>query len=182
MTELDQLAAEIGVSGRTLRRAAARQTIRATRQGPRAVTVSAKEHEYVRRNWPLLERTLQALRTRPSVRLAVLFGSVARGDSDGESDVDVLVYMRGDWREQAETALALESALGRPVQLVSLGQAPPLMLVDVLRDGRVLADRDGGWARLRRRSRSIARAATEDDAQLERSAWDTLERFEELVA
>jgi predicted nucleotidyltransferase len=182
MTELDHLAAEIGVSGRTLRRAGERQTIRVTRRGPRAVSISAREYEYVRRHWSLLERALQVLRTRPGVRLAVLFGSVARGDADAESDVDVLVDVRGDWREQAETALALEDALGRPVQLVSLGQAPPLMLVDVLRDGRVLADRDGGWAQLMRRSGSIARAAAEDDAQLERYAWDTLERFEELVA
>ena len=182
MTELDRLAAEIGVSGRTLRRAAARQTIRSTRHSPRAISVSAREYEYVRRNWPLLERTLQALRTRPDVRLAVLFGSVARGDARPESDLDILVRNRGGWREQAGTALALEDALGRPVQLVPFDQAPPLLLADALRDGRVLADRDGDWARLKRRSRTIARAARDEDARLERSAWETLDQFEEFVA
>jgi hypothetical protein len=80
------------------------------------------------------------------------------------------------------TALALEEALGRPVQLVDLDRAPPLLLADVLRDGRVLADRDGEWRRLLRRSRSIARAAREEGARLEDAAWETLERFEELVA
>jgi predicted nucleotidyltransferase len=182
MTELDQLAAEIGVSGRTLRRAGERQTIRWTRRSPRAITVSAQEHEYIHRNWKLLARAIEVLRTRPGVRLAVLFGSVARGDADAASDVDVFVRVRGGWREQAETALALERALARPVQLVALDQAPPLLLADVLREGRVLADRDGDWARLNSRSRSITRAARDEDARLEHVAWETLDRFEELTA
>lgn len=182
MTELDQLAAEIGVSGRTLRRAGERQTIRWARPSRRTVTVSAQEYEYVRRHWPLLERALQVLRTRPGVRLAVLFGSVARGDAGATSDVDVLVRMRGGWRERAETALTLEHALGRRVQLVDLDLAPPLLLAHVLRDGRVLADRDGDWARLKRRSRSIARAAHADDERLDHDARATLERFDELIA
>jgi predicted nucleotidyltransferase len=182
MTELDRLADEIGVSGRTLRRAGERQTIRVTRRGPREISVSAREYEYVRRHWRLLERALQVLRTRPSVRLAVLFGSVARGDEGTTSDVDLLVRIIGGWREQADTALALENALRRRVQLVPLEQAPPLLLAEVLGDGRVLADRDSEWARLKRRSRSIARAASDDDARLEHAAWETLERFDELVA
>ena len=98
------------------------------------------------------------------------------------TDVDVLVRIRGGWREQAETALALEDALGRRVQLIPLDHAPPLLLEDVLREGRVLADRDGDWARLKRRSRSIARAARDEGARLEQAAWDTLDRFAELVA
>jgi predicted nucleotidyltransferase len=182
MTELDQLAAEVGVSGRTLRRAGERKTIRWKRRSPRVVTVSAQEHEYIRRHWKLLERSLEVLRTRPRVRMAVLFGSVARGDADAASDVDVLVRIEGGWREQAEAALALERALGRPVQLVALDQAPPLLLADVMRDGRVLADRHGDWARLTRRSEAIARAARENDEQLERAAWEALDRFEELTA
>lgn len=182
MTELDWLAAEIGVSGRTLRRAGERETIRWTRLSPRTIKVSAGEYEYVLRHWSLLERALQVLRTRPGVRLAVLFGSVARGDADSQSDVDVLLRMRGGWRERVETALALEHALGRRFQLVELESAPPLLLADVLRDGRVLIDRDGDWARLKRRSRSIARAARADGERLEQAARETLERFDELLA
>src|SRR5215210_827437 len=137
MTELDRLADEIGISGRTLRRAAQRKTIRSQRRGHGAV-VSADEYEYVRRYWPLLERTLQVLRTRTDVRLAVLFGSLARGDARPDSDVDLLVRVRGDWRDAAEAALALEAALHREVQFVGVEHAPPLLLADVLRDGRVL--------------------------------------------
>jgi predicted nucleotidyltransferase len=182
MPELDQLAADVGVSGRTLRRAAERQTIRVTRSSPRVISVPAHEHEYVRRHWALLERALQVLRTRTDVRLAVLFGSAARGDERPGSDVDILIRLRGGWRERAEAAVALENALGRPVQLVDLDLALPRLLADVLRDGRVLADRDGEWARLKRRSGFIARAARAEDANLERAARETLERFDELVA
>jgi predicted nucleotidyltransferase len=177
MAELDQLAAEIGVSGRTLRRAGERGTIRCTRASPRLITTTAEEYDYIRKHWPLLERALQVLRTRPDVRLAVLFGSVARGGAASTSDVDLLVRVRGGWRERADAALALEDALGRAVQLVDLDSAPALLLADVLREGRVLADRDGDWARLKRRARSVSALADAEDEALDRAARDVLERF-----
>lgn len=183
MTDLDLLADEVDVSGRTLRRAAARGTLRCVRHGPRRIAVPAGESEYVRRHWPLLERALQVLRTRPNVRLAVLFGSAARGELGPDSDIDLLVRQRtDDWRERVELARRLEETLGRRVQIVALGEAPALLLADVLREGRVLADRDRDWARLRRRAREIEREAQVEDARLEREAWDVLDRMEELLA
>lgn len=183
MTELDLLAEEVGVSGRTLRRAAERGTIRCVRHGPRRITIPPEEYEFARRRWPLLQAALQVLRTRPAVRLAVLFGSLARGEAGEGGDVDLLVRFRnGGWRERIETLQAFEGVLGRPVQLVTLEEAPPLLLADVLRDGRVLADRDGDWRRLERRARSIEQRARVADARLEREAWDVLERLEELLA
>ena len=181
MTDLDQLASEIGVSGRTLRRAGERGTIRATRASPRVIMITAAEYRYVRGHWPLLERALQVLRTRPDVRLAVLFGSLARGGETPTSDIDLLVRVRGGWSERAEAALALEDSLGRPGQLVDLDSAPALLLADALRDGRVLADRDGDWARLQRRARSVADAADAEDAYLDRAARDVLERFDAVL-
>ena len=80
MTELDALAEEVGTSGRTLRRAAARGAIRCQRPSERRIVVSPREYDYVRRHWPFFDRLLAALRTQPSVRLAVVFGSVARGE------------------------------------------------------------------------------------------------------
>ena len=176
MTELDELAAEVGASGRTLRRAAQRGTIRVERPTPRSVDVSAREHDYVRRHWSALRSALAVLRTRPNVRLAVLFGSLARGEADPASDADVIVTMvDAGWQRRVELASALETALGRRVQLVLLDDAPKLLLGEVLRDGRVLVDRDGAWRRLRRRARDIARAARAEDERLEREAWEAVD-------
>ncbi len=98
-------------------------------------------------HWHLLSGLVAALRTEANVRLAVLFGSVARGEGSAISDVDLLVVLRrDDHRAQASHQHRLEHAVDRRVQLVSLEQASdaPMLLADVLRDGRVLVDRDGG--------------------------------------
>src|SRR5438876_9713205 len=96
MAELDGLANELGTSGRTLRRAAARGAIRCRRATERRIVVPPQEYDYVRRHWPLFDRLLDALRTQPNVRLAVLFGSVARGEESADSDLDLAVELRRD--------------------------------------------------------------------------------------
>jgi len=162
MTELAMLADEVGASERTLRRAANRGAIRAIRKSPRRLLVPSSEYEYVRRRWPLIQDLVQELRALPNVRLAALFGSVARGDDRLESDLDVLVQLRRDGvHERGQVFERLEAASGRSVQLVSLDEAlnaQPL-LADVLREGRVLVDRDGTWQKLKRREPQIRREA-----------------------
>lgn len=174
MTQLDVLAEEMRTSGRTLRRALDRGTIRGFRPSPRTLVLPMTEWLYVRRHWQLLQSLLQVLRTQPNVRLAVLYGSVACGNERPDSDLDLLVLLR----EDSHVALAavgerLRDVSGRTVQLVSLEQAhrAPLLLGDVLRDGRVLVDRDGDWSRLKRREAVIFRRAREEDERLEREAW-----------
>lgn len=181
MTELDALAEEVGTSGRTLRRAAARGAIRCQRPSERRIVVPPPEYDYVRRHWPLFDRLLAALRTAPNVRLAVVFGSVARGDEKADSDLDVLVELRGDGSgARAELREQLETEAGRRVQLVGLDEAErsPLLLADVLRDGRVLVDRDGRWRELKRRERAIERQAVEADRRLDGEAWAALEHLD----
>jgi len=178
MRDLDALARDVGTSGRTLRRAAARGTIRSSRPSPRRILVPAGERLYVRRHWPLLGTVLQELRTQPNVRLAVLFGSMARGEEDPSSDLDLLIHLRRDDASvRSEIAEGLERSCGRRVQLVALHEAEraPLLLVDVLRDGRAIVDRDGGWPRLRRRLRAVESAAAEEERRLERDAWAALD-------
>src|SRR5437016_6056321 len=110
MTDLDTLATEVGASGRTLRRAAARGALRCRRASERRLVVPPREHDYVRRYWPLLGQLLAQLRTQPNVRLAVVFGSVARGEDAADSDLDVLVRLRRDgFRERAQLARRLEA-------------------------------------------------------------------------
>ena len=181
MTDLDQLAAEVGTSGRTLRRAAARGAIRCRRPSERRTVVSPREYDYVRRHWPLLDRLLAALRTQPNVRLAVLFGSVARGEEDAASDLDLLVEFRRDGvGARAEAREQIEAAAGPRVQLVGLAEAKasPLLLADILRDGRVLVDRDGEWPKLKRRERAIQQQARGADRLLDEEAWTALEHLD----
>lgn len=181
MTELDLLASDLRVSGRTLRRAAARGLIRCQRPSPYKPRVSGREGDYVRSHWPLLQELVAALRTEHAVRLAVLYGSAARGEMHGASDLDLLLHLADDAPALtvARLGLKLETLLGRPVQVVTLADATgsPLLLADVLRDGRVLIDRDGGWGRLTRRARRIERAAAAQDAELDEAAWAALDRL-----
>lgn len=96
----------------------------------------------------LEERLRDALRNAPAdVLCAYLFGSVAREEAGPRSDVDVAVlYAKAPGGGLASGPLDLEAALeraaGRPVQLVVLNRAPADLAHRVLRDGRLLLDRD----------------------------------------
>ena len=172
MTDLAALAASLRVSERTLRRAAGHgddplpSLRRAPTQSPDPRTALPGE--------PLvgLQRPaprLPELRTVPNVRLAVLFGSVARGDDSEGSDIDVFVRL-GDrsLRARAQILGRLEAATGREIQLIEGDEANPLLLADLLREGRVLVDRDEGWAELLAGAAQIAAAAAAERAALER--------------
>lgn len=178
MTELALLADEVRTSERTLRRAANRGTIHCRREGPRRISLPASEYEYVRARWPLLGRLIRELRTVPHVRLAVLFGSIARGEERKESDLDILVRFREDTiHVRALVSERLERAVGRRVQLVSIEDAAPLLLADVLHDGRVLVDRESEWPRLKARERHVKREAEAADRKLDQAAWSALEEL-----
>lgn len=80
---------------------------------------------------------------------AYLFGSMGRGTASASSDVDLAVLYReapprvlGAVPQRQEAAL--ERALRRPVQVIVLNTAPPDLVHRVLRDGRLLLDRDPG--------------------------------------
>ena len=183
MTALELLAHEVGVSERTLRRAAARGLIRADRPSERRLVLGAGEALYVRRQWSQLQALLEALRKQPNVRLAVLFGSVARGVQRPDSDLDLLVRLRHDTPEKrADLVDALERIAGRRVQLVSIAQAEkaPLLLADIVREGRALIDRDEEWPLLQRRRPTILRAGRAEEARLDGLAWTAAEALEQL--
>jgi uncharacterized protein len=84
---------------------------------------------------------------REGIAAAYLFGSVARGTAGPRSDVDVGVLYEEDpplTLEGLGSRLEgdLESLLGKPVQLVVLNHAPVDLTIRVLRDGKLLVDRD----------------------------------------
>ncbi len=153
MGTLQELAAELGADERTLRRAVSQGTIRCRRPGPRRIKLAAGEANYLRRHWELLFDLRKALRTEHEVRLAVLYGSVARGHEDAGSDLDLLVALSDD--ESPGLAARLSRVGNRAADVANLDRIEknaPLLLDRVLDEGRVLVDRDGIWEELRRRS------------------------------
>jgi predicted nucleotidyltransferase len=163
MGVIQELAADLEVQERTLRRAMSQGALRAGRPAPRRLWLAPGEREFLRAYWPLLSALRQALRTEHRVRLAVLYGSLARGDADGGSDLDLLVSFADDRLSAGyELATRLQRVSARRVDVARLERVEvkaPLLLDRILDEGRVLIDRDGQWDRLcKRRSVIAARA------------------------
>ena len=96
---------------------------------------------------------LEALEPWPGVRLAVLFGSAARGQSGPGSDLDVGVLLEPGQESAAALEVALARATGRRLDLVRLDAAPPLLRFEIARDGRVLVERaPHAWGDFRARA------------------------------
>lgn len=91
------------------------------------------------------------LEATPAVQLAVIFGSGAgdRGGAPQDRDVGVCLEDQSVDRFVA-LRVALVRAAGRPVDLVSLDEAPPLPRFEIARGGRVLVEREPhAWAEFR---------------------------------
>jgi predicted nucleotidyltransferase len=151
----------------------------------RRLELSAAEEEYLVRHWELLSRLRTGLRTERAARLVVLFGSTAVGDDNRSSDVDLLVVNRNPGpRAIARLQMRLRRALGRPVDIVCLQQAEtmPTLLVDILREGRVVVDRDGLWEGLCERGREIFAAAAREERATATRARETVAAARERIA
>ena len=150
-----------------MRRAAADGLIRGQRVSERRYRTTLREEAYLRSHWALLSELRRALRTEPNVRLAVLFGSLAKGEASEDSDLDLLVSLRnGSAGAVAGLSGRLGDRVGRSVQVVRLEEAErsPTLMVDALADGRVLIDRDGIWSRLGASERRWRRRAEEQSS------------------
>ncbi len=98
---------------------------------------------------PTLERQLVELfdADHRGVAAVYVFGSTVRGTARADSDVDVAVLLRETPRRTFDAQSydlegALERRLGRTVDLVVLNQAPVDLRSRVLRQGRLILDRD----------------------------------------
>ncbi len=181
MLGLNDLARELGADERTLRRAVTDGTIRCERLGPRKRYVSEEERRYILDHWPLLAQLRRALRTEPNVRLAVVYGSIARGDEDADSDLDLLVSLADD-RPLAAVKLTvrLERTLGWDVDVARLNRvkdSAPLLLLQALDEGRVVLDRDHRWEQLRTQRANIARRARRSHAARLRRARASIDEL-----
>jgi uncharacterized protein len=85
-----------------------------------------------------------ALEQESGMRLAYLFGSVARGDDGPTSDVDVAVWLDDEVGLVELGALSerLSAAVGRKVDVVDLRSAPPLLCWQVVTEGEALLVRE----------------------------------------
>ncbi len=94
------------------------------------------------------QRIGKALAAFAEVTAAYLFGSTARGDADEGSDLDIAVLdsrvVRAPaWRRTARYADALQAALpGWRIDVVLLDAAPIQLADRILREGRLVLDRD----------------------------------------
>lgn len=170
MPTLHELALELSVDERTLLRVVSDGLVRS--EAARSVTTD--ECRYAIDHWSLLSALRRALRTEPNVRLAALYGSVARGEDTDASDIDLLVSLAEDRPNAAvKLAVRLEHALGRKVDVARLNRIErdaPLLLLQVLQEARVVLDRDAEWPRLIARREEISQRATHaHDARLARA-------------
>lgn len=152
--------------------------MRSRRSGPRSLELAPRELAYLQSHWDVLSRLTRAFRTEPNVRLAVLYGSRARGDERRGSDVDLLVDFRDD-RSASTSALArrLEEAVGERVDVARLSRVrkeAPLLVLQALDEGRVLVDREGRWNELLGARETVARAARRQMSRERRLAADSL--------
>ena len=102
----------------------------------------------------LVDRLRSRIAALPGIRLAVIFGSVARNEAGPRSDVDIGVLLDPDseqprWKIEAE----LGRAAGREVDVVFLGEAPPLLRFEISRDGMPLFESEEGlWTGFKARA------------------------------
>jgi predicted nucleotidyltransferase len=183
MDSLRQVAAALSIPERTLRRAANEGLIHGERVSPRRFRVTLREEGYLRCHWKLLYALRSALRTEPNVRLAVLFGSTAKGEDIPSSDLDVLVVLDDPALDRlVELTERLSRRLDRDVQLIRLedAEAAPALMADVIEQGRVLVDRAAHWPGLSESGPKWRRQA-ERTGQLRPETMDDLDRRGEPV-
>ncbi len=96
----------------------------------------------------------QQLEEVPWVQFAYLFGSRARGQHRPDSDVDLAVAI-SDAPPDAYRQLVRRLSVDGDLHLTLLHEAPPLLRYNVLRDGKLVFERDAA-ARIRFQVRTMS--------------------------
>lgn len=129
----------------------------------------------------LIESLKEALRGRPEIAAAYLFGSQATGRTWKESDVDVAVVLAAGAPREARARFdlrldlmtVLSRAAHRETDVIDLEAAPPLLAFEAIRNGILIFSRDE-----RRRVEVAARALMRywDTKPLRKTIFDAMNR------
>ena len=96
------------------------------------------------------EQLRQVLTGFPSLVLALVFGSYAKGSQRADSDLDIAVQARQVLTVSEKMAMisALAEQTGRPIDLIDLKAVSVPLLGQIVRHGRRLLGEDGAYAQL----------------------------------
>lgn len=115
----------------------------------------------------------------PPLKLAILFGSRARGGDRPDSDLDLAILPVDPslpLHDENGLVAALEQATGVPVDLVRIDQAPPALRWRIARDGIVLLSDPGHVA-----PRFLAQEGIEHD-ELRELEMEAMRRYRARLA
>ena len=101
----------------------------------------------------LNNRIQQVLVQHGGIRMAILFGSLAKERATPQSDLDLAIQMAAPLTAEAKMALIgeLSQAIGRPVDLIDLRVVGEPLLGQILKHGVRLLGNDGDYAELLKR-------------------------------
>ena len=121
----------------------------AVRRHGRVVAYVVAPHEFGAGGGQLESRLAAALRAA-GVRYATLFGSVARGGADAESDIDVAVSCGKPMNTAQRVALTgtIAEVAGRPVDLIDLETAGGLVFARAMQGRELVCAATGARQRL----------------------------------
>lgn len=90
------------------------------------------------------------LKSHPTIQLAILFGSLAKGNARSSSDIDIAVEAARPLNTNEKERLIGELAvsIGRPVDLVDLFTAGEPLLGQIIAGGRKILGSDDRYATL----------------------------------
>ena len=121
-----------------------------------------------------LKERLRPLYADPRIDLVVVFGSIASGEAHAESDVDVAVRGSGELDLIAVTNDVTRLLYTDAVDVVDLRRASPLLMMEVVRGGRVIFERTpGSYAAFC----SLAHRRYVDTAKLRAAQRESIQRF-----
>lgn len=101
----------------------------------------------------LKQTILSAISTQPDIVLAILFGSLAVGEGNRDSDLDLAVDAgrRLTAREKMALISELAETTGRPIDLVDINAVGEPLLGQIIRHGKRILGSDTSYANLIRR-------------------------------